>query len=158
MKKFNKQNGTNNFEQFVKEFGGILSAFQTGIDGVMDVIMGSFENTKKESAEITALFTQSRSEAEVIFSIFSGIAGIFSGGGGGIISAIFGLIPGGEFISSIFGNSLASLQGNSGANQSMYPSIPNHIPATTVIVNTQLEKAGMYRVYREGKIISESRP
>ena len=158
MKKNNKTGEPKNFEQFFKEFGNIISDFQNGVEGVMEIITGSFENTRKESAEITSLFTQAKSEAEIIFSIFSGIAGIFSGNGGGILSALFGLIPGGGLFSTLFGDSLSPLQGITGPGNLMYPALSNHVPAPVVIVNTQLEKAGMYRVYREGKIISEMRP
>ena len=74
MKSKNKNTETKNLEQFIKEFSGIISAFQSGVEGVMELITGSFENTKKESYEITSLFTQARGEAEAIFSVFSAIA------------------------------------------------------------------------------------
>lgn len=140
--------------QIMKEFGEIISSLKSGLEGVMETITGSFESTRKESEEITALFADSRSEAEMIFSIFSGIASLFSGGGG-IIDSFLGFLPGGDLISTLLGGSAPHLPA---AHSNMYPPAANYPSATTVIVNTQLERAGLYRVYREGKLISELRP
>jgi hypothetical protein len=165
LKKINKNSSISGF---ITEFTGIISAFENGIEVVMEIISGSFDATRKESEDITLLFKSARSEAEAIFSIFSGIAGIFSGGGG-FIEGLLGLLPGGEIFGSFFGSmpdnhpgvelTPALLNFSSPlAEGSIYPAAVNTNPAPVVIVNTQLEKAGMYKIYREGKIISESRP
>jgi len=165
MKKNNKINNLAHLEQFINEFSGIISAFESGIENVMNIISGSFDLTRGDAEDITRLFKDSRSEVETIFSIFSGIVGIFSGGGG-LIESLLGFLPGGEFLSTILGGSVH--EPGSGAlnlyqpvnshTENFYPAPVNNIPAPVVIVNTQLEKAGMYRVYREGKMISEARP
>ena len=161
MKKTDKNNSISGF---ITEFTGIISAFESGIEGVMEIISGSFSAARKDSEDITQLFKNSRSEAEAIFSLFSGIAGIFTGGGG-ILEGLLGLIPGGEIFGSLFGSLPHNPAGGElfnfpvpASEGSIYPPPMNTNPAPVVIVNTQLEKAGMYRVYREGKIISESRP
>ena len=150
MKK-NKIN-TGSKDALSKDLGAVMNAFETGIESLMDTITGSFEVTKQDSEAITSLFKSSRAEAEAIFSVFSSIVKLFGGSsGGGLFDALLGFIPGGELIGSIFAGS----QSGSGA---MYPQSSGSNPAPVVIVNTQLEKAGIYRIYREGKIMSEMRP
>jgi hypothetical protein len=151
-KKKNNFSGNINLNEFVNQF----SQFINGFEDVMGFIVESSHSSRKDAREIAALFTQTRSEAESIFSLFSAIAGMFSRGGN-IFESLFGLLPGGGLLSALLGGSLA-------------PAIPNaalhaglahtqvQIPAPTVVVNTQLEKAGMYKVYREGKLVAETRP
>ncbi|HJY64456.1 MAG TPA: hypothetical protein VJ455_09900 [Ignavibacteria bacterium] len=166
MTKGRKINKSNNIQQFIKEFSGLISAFESGIESVMDIISLSFDGTRKDAEDISLLFKSSRGEAELIFSIFSGIAGIFSGGGLGLLESLFSFLPGGNLLSTLFGGSINLPGGESvyshsqiiNNNENIYPAPVNNNPAPVVIVNTQLEKAGMYRVYREGKMISESRP
>jgi hypothetical protein len=136
----------------LRELGTVMEIFQSGIEGTMDVITGSFDDTKRRSEEISSLFKDARSEAELIFTIFNSIASVFAGrDAAGIFETLLGFIPGGELLSSFIGSSPSP-------GGSMYSQQPGGNPAPVVIVNTQLERAGMYRVYREGKLISEMRP
>jgi hypothetical protein len=79
-------------------------------------------------------------------------------GGVDLLDELLVFFPAGDFVNNLLGGSFSQLPGGSAVHTGIYPEVTNHFSTPTVIVNTQLEKAGMYRVYREGKLISESRP
>jgi len=140
--------------EFIEGFQEIISAFSEGAEAVMTIVTGSFDRTEKRSEEISELFGMAKSEAEAIFSIFSGIASIFLGGGGGILDSILGLIPGGGLINSIIGQGLSPSglplgQPNGSGN---FPAARPENQSINIHVHTQLEKPDAVKL---GKMISE---
>jgi len=142
-------------KEFTDGFERMLEVFSSGTESILKIITGSFENTKKRSEEITSLFAMTRSEAESIFSIFSDIVSIFSGsGGGGILSSLIGLIPGGGLITTLFGSAISP--------SGLAPQVNVNIPQTSTNLGTiyvpALPKEGYYRIHKLGKEQAELRP
>jgi len=153
--KINNSASIDGIKEFIDGFNEILSIFQSGTETVMNIVTGSFEKTGKHSEAVSALFGLTKTEAEEIFSIFTGIASIFTGGnGGGILGSLFDLLPGGGLLTAIFGSALSptGLQpvGNLQHESSNSQIGTIYVPA--------LPKEGYYQIHKTGKELAELRP
>lgn len=156
MNRYKKKNsGNDGFIDFINGFNEVLSVFQSGTESVLNIVTGSFEKAGRHSETISALFGLAKSDVQDIFAFFSGIASLFTGGrGGGLLGSLFELIPGGEFITAIFGSAL---------NTSSLPPLVNQPPQTSgstigTIYVPALPKEGYYKIHKTGKEMAELRP